>query len=171
MISKRSTKLTRGVATALTALLLLAGCGTSDKEKPLQTRSKDDAAKQVETYFRDLAVLVTGNPEAPSKKFGLGPAPCEGRNGEAAKDDRFYVLGTYSLRLSSEQHKAALDKLREDWRNKHYEITEDLHQVKDGTWSITVRNPADGFNINADEPNDENIGFMITSPCYLPNSS
>ncbi|MEV6527641.1 hypothetical protein AB0M43_37535 [Longispora sp. NPDC051575] len=165
------TKNMRRAMATLIVLALSAGCGSSDKEKPLQTRSKDDTSRQVETYFRDLTALVTGDPDAPSKKFGLGPAPCEGANGETAKDDRYYILGTYSLRLPAAQHKTALDKLREDWRNKNYETTEDLHQVKDGTWSITVRNPTDGFKINADEPNGENIGFMITSPCYQAPAS
>ncbi|MBG6138358.1 hypothetical protein [Longispora fulva] len=153
--------------TVAIALVLLAGCGGTDKEAPLLTRSSSDASQQVQTYFRGVAATVTGQQEQ-GKQVGLGPAPCEGRAGETATDDRYYIQGTYDLPFTADrdQH-TVFQTLHDTWKAQGYEFTEPLNKLPSGDWTLTARNPTDGYKISV-TGYDHILRLLIFSPCYQP---
>ncbi|MGY0234014.1 hypothetical protein [Longispora urticae] len=146
-------------------VLLLVGC--SDKEKPLQTRSQEDASQQVEAYFQAQSTTVHGQPDA-GKKTGIGPAPCEGKGGETADDERYYIQGTYQLPFPTGQtQQTVVDTLQKSWNTQGYEYPEPLNKLPSGDLSVTARNPRDGFQISI-TGYEKYVGVLIFSPCYQP---
>ncbi|GIG63586.1 hypothetical protein Lfu02_79580 [Longispora fulva] len=152
-------------ATAAIALVLLAGCdGTGNEVLP--TGNQAEASQQVQSYFRGLAAIVAG--QGRGRQVGLGPAPCEGRKGETAADDRYYIQGTYDLPFAADRDQQAVFQLLEtSWKAEGYEFTEPLDRLPSGDWTLTVRNPTDGYKISV-TGYDHILRALIFSPCYLP---
>jgi hypothetical protein len=153
-------------AVALAVLSSAAGCTSNGKEQQLPTKHQADVVATLKTYGQSTASVVG----APLDNWDAVPAPCEGRNGELATDGRFFMTGNANIAAAPDQHIAILQKLRDQWKQQGYEITEFRTFAPDNNRGVvSVRNPADGvtISVHSTEP-PQAFALLIATPCYLP---
>jgi hypothetical protein len=145
-------------------VLAVAGCSSgSNKEKNVQTMSEPDVTSQVQRYADDVVTLI-GNTRL--QEPAASAAGCEGKLGEVSRDI-FYVQGAYLMPVPAEQHLTTLARVREQWRQRGYTITDDrtFPDGKRGVLAATI--PTDGYRIKL-ESGVPAIAFslLVHSSCY-----
>ena len=166
--------------TALALLWSLTGCTGSPsdnrpsdnrpsgnpKETPLATRKQADVAATLKTYGQATATLLG----APLENWATAPAPCEGPGGALTTDGRFDMTGNANIAVPAGQHIASLQKLRDQWKQQGYEITEYRTFPPDNTrGTVSARNPADNITISAQSTAPpQAFALLIATPCYHP---
>jgi hypothetical protein len=172
----RNRTLARPIAATLFACLLISVGGCSllsekpDKSAPiLSPAAVLGSAKE---YSRVIQEALGGKlvDYAPHQNDNR----CTGRKGEVAGPDGprslFYAD---QVILPAEQHRAAVERVREALLARGFVVTEGITEFpKSGGVRLRVENPQDGFEIQvlSTSPPLE-IGISVHSPCYLPPSA
>lgn len=162
---RRRTHLIPGLAVAL---ILIASCSTgapTDKDEPLQT-----------AVFAEVTQQITGDADRVAEAAGTelinwraNPAPCTGRNGEFADDDRWYLGAGGNLKVDPADQLATLQRVRAALESQGWEVTDDGTFAEGTRGSLEVTNPATRHSASLVTTMDlQHVAVSISSPCYMP---
>jgi hypothetical protein len=114
--------------------------------------------------YADLTVALIGG-ERKQDDHQTTVTACENRRGEFS-ETVYYVFLNIQVLLPEEQHLAALQRMRERWRQVSYTIKSDRPLSGGTRGEIIVQNPADEFEI-AVTSTVPPAGFAVSveSPC------
>lgn len=144
-------------------LLLVAACTDSKDDNQVKSASTADVTNVVNDYANRTAALAGDGLELQNAE--TNPGPCEGRAGELSEEVQS-VLGGYQLTLPVEQHHAALQRVRDGWRQQGFEVKQD-RDLGNGEGRLTVHNPADDYTITLQSTKPPTmLALLVTSPCY-----
>ena len=152
-------------AAAMLILALTACSTTSDKDDRLRTMAEAEAKSLIQSYADAAATSLHGE----LRNSLVGPAPCEGRQGELATDGRYYVAGHAQIPLAEGTHVETLRAVRDAWAARGYEITDHRTFPDGATGVVAATNPADGVQISLESGVPPTaVALLVLSPCYRP---
>ena len=156
----------RSAVAAATAALALVACSPSGKDDPLPTMTETQARELVDTYARTVAATLGSELTNYNPPLRLA---CEGKGGEVATDGRFYVMGSAQLPVAAEEQVASLQRIRDDWAGRGYEITDDRTFPDGATGVVAAVNPADRVQVSVESTvPPTHFALLVLTPCYLP---
>jgi glutamine cyclotransferase len=146
------------VLTALVALTAVAGCTDGGA---VDTKTEADVNVIVRQYAEDIRAATGGE----YTKQGETALACTGKLGETG-DDVFGVQGAYQISLSPDRQLPTLAQLREQWKAKGWQITED-ETIATNRGKLAATTGENGFTLTlTTAKTPEWLGILIHSPCY-----
>jgi hypothetical protein len=151
------------VLTVLCAALIVATGCVSKKEEDVKQVSHADARTLVETYAQQVATTI-GNDQ--DNDLEVLPNPCDGKRGELS-DTVYSMTGHAQIPVPEAEQLPTLARLRDQWTQQGYTITED-RTFPDGTrGTLVARTPTDDVRIRVQSTNPAvAFALMISTPCY-----
>lgn len=159
-------------AAALTAVLALAAACTDSgpgpsygKDDPLQTK----AIAEVTALAQERVQAVAAAVGSPLDDWQTNTSPCLGRRGEIAEDGRWTLKGFAGLPVAPADQLTTLHRVRDMWRQRGYEITED-RTFDDGTGgAVSMRDQETAITISlTTSKRRDSIALILASGCYMP---
>jgi hypothetical protein len=151
-------RITTGMVAAwLTAAALTLSACSGDN---VETRSEADVNAVVQQHADAVATIAGDALENPKVRSGVCSDP-------AGKDsDTVYsVQGVYNLAPPKiGTHLNVLARVRTDWKNKGYTITDDRTVSADR--GILSGETADGYKLDIETATPDGFAVFINSPCY-----
>lgn len=144
---------------------MMSACGL-DKEKPLRVMAEAEATRIADEYAQ--ATIKAIGTVIKSEQTDSGPAPCEGRGGEVAKDGRYYIQHLYLVTVPAGQDVPTLERLRTHWQRSGYEVTQ-FRTFPSGGGEAAARNGQDGYQMHITSTDTPAIlSLAVYSPCLMP---
>jgi hypothetical protein len=139
---------------------------SSTRDIPLQTKRQADVVAVLKTYGDTIAATVG----APLENWDTVAAPCGNADGSTATDGRFDMTGNANISVPAAQHITQLTKLRDQWKQQGYELTEfRTFPPENQQGRSSARNPTDGVTISVQSTQPATaFAVLIATPCYIP---
>lgn len=126
---------------------------------------RDDAMRMADDHANRVVSMIGGGVKLENPKTGT--VPCEGP-GSRTEETVYYAAGHYQIApIPEDQQLSTLRRLREQWQQQGYTITQDRVFPDGKTGELVVRNSVDEFEIAVitTEPPTA-FALSISSPCY-----
>jgi hypothetical protein len=128
--------------------------------------TEQQAGDLVRGYAAAIATVV--GVDAGQTETRVAPSACENSQGLTADDGRFYVQGNWQMPLPPGEHASTLERLRDGWAGKGYEIKK-FHMFSDTEGVVIAENPVDEVEMMVESGVPPiAVAVMIMTPCYRP---
>ncbi|MEN3615115.1 hypothetical protein AAH979_36995 [Plantactinospora sp. ZYX-F-223] len=143
-------------------VVVFAGCSGADNGEDPTVRSQSRADVEAATRAHLGAATEAIGEGLPDPAPSVAPAPCDGYRDHAV----FHVSGFSHVTLPVERHAPVLERLRDEWTAKGYEL-KNFRLLPEGAGAeLDLVNPADGFQFSWTTSGDRVwIALIVMSPC------
>ncbi|WP_157537957.1 hypothetical protein [Kitasatospora azatica] len=137
-----------------------------DDPLPVKAKSETQAWAQRMTEHMARAAGIQTDPTSVKALF----TGCEGRNGESAPDDRYYLMYTVFSAVPQNQHPEVVRKIRDMAEKEGLTISVYQETGSDGKVDAVVSaNHTSDYNLRASTAGDvDRMYLSVTSPCLMP---
>ncbi|MER7335218.1 MULTISPECIES: hypothetical protein [unclassified Micromonospora] len=131
----------------------------------MQTKAIAEVTALAEEHAQAVAAAVGGS----LGDWQTNTSPCLGRRGEIAEDGRWTLKGFAGLPVAPADQLTTLQRVRDMWRQRGYEITED-RTFDDGTGgAVSMRDQETAITISlTTSKRRDSIALILASGCYMP---
>ncbi|WP_155123730.1 MULTISPECIES: hypothetical protein [unclassified Actinoplanes] len=136
------------------------------KDQQMQVMKRTDAENLAKKLAEQVASLVG----KPLTGWRTSSAACENTDGVVASDGRWDLSTGGNVEVARDDQVATLNKIRDDWTSRGYQITE-FHLLPDGDTggSTSALVPESGLTISVQSTVPRTgIAIIVVTPCYKP---
>lgn len=125
---------------------------------------------EVEKLVKSYADATASAIGKPLTKWSTIAVPCEDPNGDLATDGRWNMTGHANIAVERAQQIKMLTRLRDQWKQQGYEVTEfRTFPPDDELGTVAVNNPEDGISVSLESTAPGTaFALLIATPCYRP---